>query len=79
MEAYQNFAKVYDLFMEDVDYDGWSVYLIKLLKEYGVTDGLVLDLACGTGNITERLAAAGYDMIAGYAGSRHGEAGGFGP
>lgn len=63
MEAYQNFARVYDLFMEDVDYDGWSAYLAELLREYGVTDGLVLDLACGTGNITERLAAAGYDMI----------------
>ncbi len=63
MEAYQNFARVYDLFMEDVDYDGWSAYLAGLLEEYGVADGLVLDLACGTGNITERLAAMGYDMI----------------
>lgn len=63
MGAYQSFARVYDLFMEDVDYDSWGAYLAGLLREYGITEGLVLDLACGTGNITERLAAAGYDMI----------------
>lgn len=34
-----------------------------LLNEYGVKDGLVLDLGCGTGSITELLAKAGYDMI----------------
>ena len=63
MEAYQSFAKVYDMFMDDIDYDAWSIYLIELLKEYGVNDGLVLELGCGTGNMTERLASAGYDMI----------------
>ena len=34
-----------------------------LLKEYGVSDGLVLDLGCGTGNVTGLLAEKGYDMI----------------
>lgn len=63
MASYQNFAQVYDLFMDNIDYDGWSEYLISLLREYGVSDGLVLELGCGTGSITERLAAAGYDMI----------------
>ena len=41
----------------------WSKYLIQLLKEYQVEDGLVLDLGCGTGNMTELLAKEGYDMI----------------
>ena len=63
MASYQSFAQVYDLFMDNIDYDGWSVYLISLLKEYGVDDGLVLELGCGTGSMTERLARAGYDMI----------------
>lgn len=31
--------------------------------EHGVTDGIVLDLGCGTGTMTERLAGYGYDMI----------------
>ena len=63
MASYQSFAQVYDLFMDKIDYDGWSASLISLLKEYGVDDGLVLELGCGTGSMTERLARAGYDMI----------------
>ena len=63
MEAYTEFANVYDMFMDNVPYDDWGKYLISLLREYGVEDGLVLELGCGTGNITEILAQAGYDMI----------------
>ena len=63
MDAYGSFAMVYDLFMDHVDYDGWSDYLRKLLRRYGVEDGLILELGCGTGSMTERLAEAGFDMI----------------
>lgn len=63
MEAYTGFAQVYDTFMDNIPYDQWSKYLIKLLNKYQVNDGLVLDLGCGTGNITEQLALQGYDMI----------------
>lgn len=61
--SYQSFAWVYDTFMDNIPYDDWTAYLTDLLREYGVADGLVLDMGCGTGNVTERLAAAGYDMI----------------
>ena len=37
--------------------------MMDILKEYQVEDGLVLDLGCGTGNMTELLAKEGYDMI----------------
>lgn len=63
MEAYQSFAAVYDMFMDNVDYDGWSRRIISLLKKEGIAGGLVLDLGCGTGSMTMRLARAGYDMI----------------
>ena len=63
MEAYTGFAEVYDLFMEEVPYRQWSRYITELLEEYGICDGLVLDLGCGTGVLTELLALAGYDMI----------------
>ena len=63
MDAYTSFASVYDTFMDNIPYEEWAEYLIDLLKEYGISDGLVLDLGCGTGNMTEFLAKAGYDMI----------------
>ncbi len=62
MEAYTGFAEVYDIFMDNVPYEEWAEYLCRLLKEYGVVKGLVLDLGCGTGNLTMRLAESGYDM-----------------
>ena len=63
MDAYTSFASVYDTFMDNIPYEEWAEYLIGLLNEYGIHDGLVADLGCGTGNMTELLSAAGYDMI----------------
>lgn len=63
VEAYSSFARVYDLFMDNVPYDEWCGYIKELLQEYGIREGLVLDLGCGTGKLTRLLAKAGYDMI----------------
>ena len=63
MEAYTSFAYVYDTFMDNVPYGEWARHIREKLCEHGVTDGIVLDLGCGTGTMTERLAGYGYDMI----------------
>lgn len=63
MEAYTSFASVYDTFMDNVPYEEWGEYIYSLLCRYGVRDGIVLDLGCGTGTMTEILAGYGYDMI----------------
>ena len=63
MEAYTSFASVYDTFMDNVPYGEWGGYIYTLLCRYGVKSGIVLDLGCGTGAMTEILAGYGYDMI----------------
>ncbi|MGN8772771.1 class I SAM-dependent DNA methyltransferase [Candidatus Weimeria sp. HCP3S3_B5] len=65
-DAYTSFAEVYDLFMDNVPYDDWSRRIDLLLKEYlprrSDQAPMVLDLGCGTGQITRRLRDMGYDM-----------------
>ena len=63
LEAYTGFAAVYDTFMDNVPYRECGGYIHSMLCEKGVKDGLVLDLGCGTGTMTEILAGYGYDMI----------------
>ncbi len=63
MEAYTSFAEVYDRFMDNIPYKEWCEYVTGLLNEYEIRDGLILDLGCGTGSLTELLADRGYDMI----------------
>ena len=63
MEAYTDFANVYDTFMDETPYEEWCEFLVQKLEEYKVPKGLVLDLGCGTGTLTEMLSKKGYDMI----------------
>lgn len=63
MEEYTGFAAVYDRFMEETPYDVWCENIVRELTRHGIRDGLVLELGCGTGCMTELLAKKGYDMI----------------
>jgi SAM-dependent methyltransferase len=63
MDMYTGFSACYEKFMDNIPYDRWAEYIVALLKKYGVKDGLVCELGCGTGSITRRLSKAGYDMI----------------
>lgn len=62
-DIYHEFASVYDLFMDEIPYDEWFSYLCDLLKSGGVSEGLVVDVACGTGEITKRLSEMGYETV----------------
>ena len=62
-EAYSDFAAVYDELMDNIPYNEWFSYLHALLKENKIEKGIIAELGCGTGTLTEMLASAGYDMI----------------
>lgn len=76
MDAYQDFAYVYDELMDATPYVEWSERIAFLIEKYGVSKperdveglldserNLVVDLGCGTGTLTELLYQKGYDMI----------------
>lgn len=60
---YDAFADVYDTFNDAADYDALFSAVRERLQKNGIEKGIVADLGCGTGELTLRLAAAGYDMI----------------
>ncbi len=55
-------ASVYDHLMQTVPYADWVAYLHRLLETRNARPRRILDLACGTGNVTELLADEGYEM-----------------
>lgn len=62
MTCYENFAQIYDTLMDEVDYEKWAEYLHHIIKSKGITPNYVLDLACGTGNITIPMSRIGYNL-----------------
>lgn len=60
---YENMSQVYDCLMEqDVDYLEWTRYIQKILLKYNRKTKSILDIGCGTGNITIPLSEAGFNM-----------------
>lgn len=63
MSHYGQFAEVYDLLTSDIDYQGRAQYFDCLIQKQGGSRGILLDLGCGTGSLSEEMAALGYDVI----------------
>ena len=60
MDAYKNLAASYDRLTNDVDYEATVDFYEEILRQEGLAPRTVVDLACGTGSVTEILARKGY-------------------
>ncbi len=63
MSSYRCFASFYDKLTSNVEYKKRADYFRTLLCARGITGGILLDLACGTGSMLYEMAKFGYDVI----------------
>ncbi|CAM3931509.1 class I SAM-dependent DNA methyltransferase [Mesobacillus thioparans] len=60
--SYERFAYLYDELMQDVPYDEWVKIVEAYKGKYQVNGLKLLDLACGTGELSVRFAQKGYEV-----------------
>lgn len=63
MSYERGFADVYDKFTENTDVNGRAEYICSLLFDFGIKEGILLDLACGTGKLSAEFIKSGFDVI----------------
>lgn len=63
MSGYQSFAYFYDRLTDNVPYEDIARQIELYTERFGANKGILLDLACGTGSLSEELAKAGFDVI----------------
>ncbi|MBQ9807838.1 MAG: methyltransferase domain-containing protein [Ruminococcus sp.] len=64
MSGYSAFARYYDQLTANIDYKKRGEYFHSIIQKFKTTkDNILLDLACGTGSISEVMAGLGYDVI----------------
>ncbi|UUI38521.1 class I SAM-dependent DNA methyltransferase [Oceanobacillus oncorhynchi] len=60
--VYRKMAAVYNRLMDNVPYDDWVVMIQQMIAQTERPVQSIIDLGCGTGVITRKLAAGGYTM-----------------
>lgn len=63
MNAYGALAESYDRLTNDVDYDAVVDFYFSILHREGLSPRTAVDLACGTGSVTVRLADRGLSVL----------------
>ncbi|NRD75904.1 class I SAM-dependent methyltransferase [Bacillus sp. BRMEA1] len=64
MSGYEQFAYLYDELMSDAPYDQWVKFVKDVLGKFSSHEGTshLLDLACGTGELSIRFAQEGFKV-----------------
>lgn len=60
--SYERFAYLYDQLMQDVPYENWVSLVEAYKRKYSVEGNKLLDLACGTGELSVRFAREGFEV-----------------
>lgn len=61
--SYQQFAYLYDELMRDAPYGEWVKFVKEMLVKYNINEApQLLDLACGTGELSVRFAKEGFQV-----------------
>lgn len=63
MSRYVEFANLYDELMKDFDYELWADYIEEIFNRYQIKPKYILEMACGTGNLTYNLAKQRYNIV----------------
>lgn len=63
MSNYDIFSGYYDDLTLNISYSDRADYFNKLIEKHGGVKGILLDLACGTGSLSEEMSKIGYDVI----------------
>ncbi len=61
---YEDFALFYDRLTENIDYESLADTYAGLLRNFGRESGELLDIACGTGNLSIPLQKPGFNVTA---------------
>ncbi|WP_077534761.1 class I SAM-dependent DNA methyltransferase [Massiliimalia massiliensis] len=61
--GYGQFAYSYDSLTQNIDYQKRGAYFHEIMLQQGKTKGILVDLACGTGSLSEYFARLDYEVI----------------
>src|SRR5690625_16456 len=62
MSSYHQLALIYDEAMNHINYEQWTNFLINIFEKKEINPSNIVDLGCGTGEITIQLAKKGFQM-----------------